>query len=138
MSYADEQIAVLTIAAEADSQPVAAQVAVGATLFNRHKLNNPKRYGSSIAGICVKRYQFSEWNDDVADNANLERVTAMNADHPAIVSAIVAYKRAETGEDPTNGATHFYADGIPKPSWAMPPAAMTVKLGIINFYKDVP
>ena len=39
--------------------------------------------------------------------------------------------------DPSLGATHFVADGIPKPEWAEK-ARLTVKIGRVSFYADVP
>ena len=134
MAYADKPIAVLTVAAEASNQPHIVRQGVAASFFNRLAL---KRYGSSIAGVCLKRYQYSEWLADAADNANLERVANMAPDDPIILDCAVAYDEAAAGADPTNQATHFFADGIATPAWAKH-ATLTVKLGVLNFYKDVP
>jgi N-acetylmuramoyl-L-alanine amidase len=133
MAY-DKPIAVLTIAAEASSQSHAGRQGVAASLFNRLAA---KRYGSTIAGICLKRFQYSEWNGDAADNANLERVANMSPDDPVILDCAIAYDEAAAGADPTNGATHFWADTIPEPYWAKQ-ATLTVKIGAIQFAKDVP
>lgn len=134
MAYADKPIAVLTIAAEASNQLHVVRQGVAASIFNRLK---DGRFGKSIAGICLKRYQYSEWLADAQDNANLERVANMAPDDPIILDCAIAYDEAATGIDPTNGSTHFFASGIPTPSWANA-ATMTVKLGSLFFYKDVP
>jgi N-acetylmuramoyl-L-alanine amidase len=40
------------------------------------------------------------------------------------------------GDDPTKGATHYYADSIPPPSWAQSPdTVFTVQIGAHRFYK---
>lgn len=133
MAYADEQIAVLSVVCEADGQPHIAKVGVAAAILNRVKTG---RWGHCPAVICLRRMQFSEWNDDQADNANLERVAAMDANHPSIVDGLAAWQEAVAGSDPTSGATHFYADGIPAPDWTAG-ATASAKLGTINFFSNV-
>lgn len=135
MAFADRTIGTIVIACEADSQPRDAQVGVGACLFNRLRLG---RYGESVAAVCLKRIQFSEFNDDKANNANLMRVAVMGTNHPAVISAAAAYDAAASGEDPVDGATHFYADGIDPPNWSLPPAVLARKIGKLNFFKNVP
>ena len=133
MAY-DREIATITICCEASNQLHVVRQGVAASLFNRLAA---KRYGQTIAAVCLRRYQFSEWLADAADNANLERVASKPNDDPILLDCAVAYDEAAAGKDPTDGATHFYADGIPEPSWAKV-ATFTVKLGAVNFFKDVP
>ena len=131
----DREIAALTIACEAGNQSVECQTAVAGVLFNRLKLN-PLRYGRSIAAVCLKRYQFSEWLPDVSDNALIERVAASSETSDVIVNALAAYDAALKGGDPSLGAVGFYATTIAEPAWASA-ATLTVQLGIVRFYKDV-
>lgn len=132
MAY-DKPIAVITIAAEASNQPHDAKVAVGATILNRIKSG---RFQKTVAAVCLKRLQFSEWNADVGDNANLERVALMADDDPVILDCSAAWDEALAGSDPSNGATHYYDDSIPKPVWAVN-ATLTAKIGRLNFFNNV-
>lgn len=132
----DRAIATLTIFCEASSEEHVARVGVAASFFNRMHVN-PKRYGSTVASVCLHRFQYSEWNQDPADNANLLRGAATSDADPVMTDCAKAYDEAAAGVDPTNGATHFYADGIPEPSWAKV-ATFTGQIGRIRFYRDVP
>ena len=132
MAY-DTPIAVITIACEASNQSHEARVAVGATILNRLRSG---RFGKTAAAVCLKRFQFSEWNADATDNANLERVATMPDDDPVIVDCAVAWAEAKAGADPSSGATHYYDDSIPPPQWTFG-ATLAAKIGRLNFYKDV-
>lgn len=132
MAY-DKPIAVITIACEASGESHVARLGVAASLFNRLHVG---RYGKTIAAVCLKRMQYSEWNADRIDNANLLRVANMAVDDPVILDCANAYDEAAAGADPTYGATHFFADSIQSPAWTVG-ATKTVQLGSIVFYRDV-
>ena len=55
------------------------------------------------------------------------------------MTAAAAYDAvmADPNLDPSNQATHFYADGILLPDWAVAPAELAVKIGRVNFWKGV-
>lgn len=124
------------VACEASSEGALCQQAVAASLRNRVKAG---RWEPTISGCVVQRYQFSEFLPDRDDNANLERVVNMPETAPEIVAAAAAYDAvmADAELDPSNGATHFFADGIPVPTWAQAPAVLCAKIGRVNFYKGV-
>lgn len=132
----DRSFGIVCVACEVSSEVALCQQAVAASLRNRVRA---KRFEPTIAGVVMERYQFSETLPDAADNANLERVMNMSERAPEIVSASAAYDRVmqDPTYDPSNGATHFFADGIPTPSWALPPAQLAVKIGRVNFFKGV-
>lgn len=130
----DREIAALTIFCEASGEPPEGRVAVAATLFNRLRA---KRFGPTIAAICLARYQYSEWNDDKADNANLLRAAGTPDDNPVMQECLQAFLAAAAGQDPTGGATHYFAVSIPEPSWAAT-GEFTVQIGRHRFYKNVP
>jgi N-acetylmuramoyl-L-alanine amidase len=133
----DRQYAATVIDAEAENQPAEARLGVAWSLLNRHWLN-PARYGHTIAEVCTKPYQYSEFNNDALDRANLGRVLRKADTDPAILDALAQYDAAVADTpDPTGGATHFWADPLPTPSWAAH-ATLCPKLGSINFAKDVP
>jgi spore germination cell wall hydrolase CwlJ-like protein len=133
MAY-DKAIAVITIACEASNQPHAARQGVAASIFNRLA---DGRFGATIAAICLKRFQYSEWNGDAADNANLERVARLGDDEPVIRDCAVAYDEAAAGADPTHGATHYHDTSIAPPAWTQH-ATRTCEIGALIFYRDVP
>src|SRR5260221_260957 len=108
----DRQIAALTIYCEASGEPHEGKVAVAATLFNRLKTG---RFGKTIAAVCLRRYQYSEWNDDKANNANLIRGAETPEANPVMADCLAAYDEALAGADPSLGAMHYYAASIPSP-----------------------
>ena len=132
----DRSFGIVCVACEASSESVLCQQAVAATLRNRVRAG---RWEPTIAGVYNQRYQYSETLPDQADNANLERIVNKPETDPEIMEAAAAYDAvmADPNLDPSNGATHFYADGIPVPSWAHPPAVLAAKIGLVNFFKGV-
>lgn len=130
----DRDIAALTIFCEASGEPQEGKVAVAASLFNRLKHGG---FGKTIASVCLHRYQYSEWNDDRVDNSNLLRGAETDEHDPVMQACLEAYDTAAAGQDPTGGATHYYAVSIPAPAWAAQ-STFTVQIGHHKFYKDVP
>lgn len=133
----DRAFAIVTIACEASSESQECQQAIAACLRNRVKSG---RFEPTIAGVVVQRYQFSEFLPDAGDNANLERIINLPETDPQIMEAAAAYDSvmADPNFDPSNGATHFFADGILPPKWSLGPAQLAVKIGRVNFFKGVP
>lgn len=131
----DRELAGITITCEASDQSQDAQLAVAYSLINRV---NAGRFEKTVAGVCMQRYQYSEYLPDAGDNANLERVLNLPETDPQIVAALRAYDSAASGvpPDPTGGATHFYADSISPPDWTVG-ATEACKLGSLVFWKNV-
>lgn len=129
----DRYIAAFTIFCEASGEPHEGKVAVAATLFNRLRAG---RFGRSITAICLKRYQYSEWNDDSANNANLTRAATTADDDPVMLDCLRAFDEAAAGTDPTLGATHYVADYIPPPAWTKT-GTFTVQIGKHRFFEGV-
>lgn len=132
MAY-DKAIAVITVAAEASNQSHPARQGVAASIFNRLA---DGRFGTTIAAICLKRFQYSEWNGDASDNANLERVAKLPDGDPVILDCAVAYDEAAAGKDPTGGATHYHDTSIAPPNWTQG-ATRTCQIGALIFYTNV-
>lgn len=132
----DRPIAIITIACEASSESHECRQAVIASIRNRR---DSGRFEPTISGVCMQRYQYSEYLPDRGDNSNLERILALSDDHSEILDAGKAYDEvmADSTLDPSQGATHFVADSIPLPSWAVS-ATQTVKIGHVMFFKNVP
>lgn len=130
----DRPYGIAIVACEASSESELCQQAIAASLRNRVVSG---RFEPTIAGVCAQRYQYSETLPDKGDNANYERILNSPDSDPQIISATEAYDTvmADPNLDPSQGATHFYADGIPAPTWASPPGMATVKIGRVNFWK---
>ena len=131
----DLEIAAITIYCEASGQSQEARLAVAHVICNRWKAG---RWGSTIAEVCLRRMQFSEWNDDRANNANLLRAARVQQHDPIMQAYIKAYWEAvEPGaSDPTLGATHYHDNSISPPLWTHG-AEQTVQIGAFTFYKGV-
>lgn len=130
----DREIAIFTIACEASSASEFERGCVAAAMVNRVKSG---RFGKSLAAVCLKRFQFSEWNDDAADNANLERVALLPNGDPVIASCTVALASAMSDwPDPTHGATHYHDKSISPPAWTVG-AHLTLETDKFCFYANV-
>ena len=138
-SLKDSVIVSITLSAEADSEPEAKEW-IAWTIYNRSK---HKAYPDTMAGGCLQKFQYSEWNTDIADRINLERVLKMpETGNPNWTSSVTAFNKvmSDIGQgnpDPTNGSTHFYADSIEEPNWAKSPSIFRGSKGRVRFYSNV-
>lgn len=137
----DLAIATITIFCEASSASPDERRFVARTIFNRLALN-PARFGRTVAAVCLKRYQYSEWNADVADNANLERGAEASEADPVLQDCAAAYEEVAgdvlaAAPDPTGGATHYTDKTIAPPYWTAQ-ATLALETDKFRFYKDVP
>lgn len=132
----DRAFGIVCVACEASSESLVCQQAVAASLRNRVKAG---RFEPTIAGVVAQRFQYSEFLSDQNDNRNLERVLNLPETDPEIIAASTAYDTvmADPNLDPSQSSTHFFADGIPTPSWATAPAVLAVKIGRVSFYRNV-
>ena len=133
----DRAYGIVCVACEASSESELCQQAVAASLRNRVKAG---RFEPTIAGVVNQRFQYSWMLSDPGDSANRERIVNLPETAPEIVAAAAAYDAVMADEnlDPSQNSSHFYADGIPPPDWAVAPAELAVKIGTINFYRNVP
>ena len=76
--------------------------------------------GTTVSQVCLRRMQFSEWNADKIDNANLMRAAKVPDDDPIMLDCAAAFDEVMDGAtpDPTKGATHYVDRTIPPPYWA--------------------
>lgn len=130
----NREIASITIFCEASGEAQETREAVAQTLFNRLK---DGRFGKTIAEICLRRMQFSEWNGDKIDNANLMRAARAGDMDAVMLECGAAYDSASGGAfDATDGATHYYDISIAPPAWTSG-ATRTAQLGRLVFYINV-
>lgn len=133
----DRAICSYTIYCEASSEDHTTRLGVAYTIFNRLA---GKKFGETAAEICLKRLQFSSWNQDQNDNFNLIRAARARDDDPVMIDCGIAFDQAQfkSVPDPTHGATHYHDDSMEKnpPSWTIG-ATRTEKLGRLIFYRGV-
>ncbi len=109
-----------TIWGEARGDGVPGMQAVAAVILNRvHIAQNSGRaywWGKDIITVCTKPYQFSCWN---ADDPNRAQLLAVTTQDNTFRQALQIARQALAGQliDPTNGATHYHTLTI-KPSWS--------------------
>lgn len=125
-----------TIYGESRGQPFRGQIAVGWVILNRVRHPTIRWWGVGITGVCYAPKQFSCHNPN-DPNSGLCRVA--NFGMSSFVKASTAAGLVMLGEhpDPTQGATHYYADSIQPPFWTKG-ATPTVVIGNHLFFKDVP
>jgi spore germination cell wall hydrolase CwlJ-like protein len=137
MMYTKEQASelyqlALCIWREARGESDEAKLGVAWTIHNRVKLQG--WMGKTYSDVVWKPYQFSSFN---AGDPNSAKIPNPNSDKSYVACLDAADKAfSGAGDDPTNGATHYYDDSIAAPKWTAG-ATLTVKLGKLNFYKDV-
>lgn len=133
----DKEIAAMTIYCEASSATPAERRAVAHTILNRIRLGHG-RFGATVAEVCLRRYQFSEWNDDKGDNSNLLRAARALVTESALADSIAAFAEASADwtTDPTGDATHYHDKTIAPPSWTEG-ATMSLETESFMFYRDV-
>ena len=131
----DKPIAMMTIYCEASGEDHTTKLGVAWSIVNRLR---SARFGDTIAEVCLKRMQFSEWNADQTDNINLLRAARCSDNDSVMTDCGVAFDQAifASVPDPTHGATHYHDTSIAPPSWTVG-AIRTVQLGKLIFYRGV-
>jgi len=135
MSDSTDSWALLTAARtlwqEARGEPAEGRRAVAHVLWNRVESG---RWGATLASVCLWRSQFSGW---LPSDPNFETACSL-ADDDALLQQLAALVRAAAHEpDPTNGATHYFADSMKAaPEWARA-ATFCGTFGHQRFYKNV-
>ncbi len=94
--------------------------------------------GEGYAGVCLKPWQFSCWNQSDPNHSYLSGAKPIPAAQFAQAQRAADQVMSGAVPDPTGGATHYYATTMPKaPAWAAG-AKETLRLGHHVFFKDVP
>lgn len=124
----DAQLLALLVAAEADNQPLAGQVAVACTVLERKRRRRP-HYGLTLRTIMLKPFQYSTFNTD-----HWRR----HVDRLVVYLPLATLAIAECLRSPVEGATHYHrADLDPWPGWAQPESSTFLgQLGAHRFYRE--
>ena len=127
-----------TLYGEARGEPVRGKEAVACVIINRmRKAQQHGRYwwGNSIGEVCLKRWQFSCWNQNDPNRAKILSVTRKDK---VFASCLRIARRAMRGgmKDPTEGATHYHHEAV-LPPWARGQVPL-VQIGAHVFYKNIP
>lgn len=140
VSGSTKQVMAQTMYGEAANQTREGQVAVANVIMNRVAMKR-KLYGLTPKQVCLKNKQFSCWNENDNNRAVITNPRTMETPLFLELLEIAEKALASNGEleDVTNGATHYYADYIAKPSWIVgnSKAEFIKKIGRHFFYKNV-
>lgn len=135
MNLFDQEIMARTAIGEARGEGDQAMQAVMWTILNRF---TAKRWfsGQTLAGTALKAQQYDCW---MPRDLNYPLIINITDEIGLMVSALQWADAVVKGmiPDPTLGATFYYDDSIAAPAWA-DTGKFTVKIGRLNFYKDVP
>ena len=100
---------------------------IGCLCVIRNRLRTPLRYGDSYAAVCLKRKQFSCWNENDPNRAWLLAIayriaTGQPSMDPLLEETRWLAQGIVTGVllDTTRNATHYYSPGAMKPKGSMP------------------
>lgn len=140
----DTLILALTAFAEARGEGGVGIRAQVHSVVNRHATGRWFS-GKTLGGTCLYPFAYSAWNTD-----DPNRRAAVEIDPDDFTFQLCLSEAADaiagTTDDPTVGATHYYADGTPEPNWVSgmkdgqqvaPAATFCCKIGRHLFYKDV-
>lgn len=115
LSENDRDLIIRTIIGEASAEPEVGQRGVASVILNRL---HSGRFGKTGSEVVMAKNQFEPWS---ARRAELLAIDPKSKSYQAAQAALDA---AEKGDDPTGGATHFYAPDLQRklgrniPNWA--------------------
>ncbi len=136
IAYNDNDLDVMarTIWGESRGEPKAGREAVAWVIRNR--LNRPKRFAPTIAGVCQQAYQFSCWN---RNDPNRPKMLTLTDEDPVFAECKKVASDVLTGDvpDPTHGSQFYCTAAVAaQTSWAKGHEPV-VKIGHHWFYNDV-
>ncbi len=130
----DIDILARTIWGEARGEGRSGMEAVAAVVMNRFH-TSAWYSAATVAGVAMKKYQFSAWNQN---DPNYDKLINVTANDPYFALALEIAKNAISGnlEDKTGGATHYYSNSILPPIWTQG-GEKVAQIGKHIFYKGV-
>jgi spore germination cell wall hydrolase CwlJ-like protein len=132
---ADHLWAVLTIFQEAEGESFDGKVAVAEIILKR---TNQKFFSDgTVAGTCLKAYQFSGWN---TASVNRLRACQMDDESQPVKDCLAAWEEAVNGSNHTKEALLYLNPAVltamdqPLPTWA-DPDRYVCSIGHHDFYR---
>lgn len=96
---------------------------------------NDRRFPNSLAGVATQRKQFSAFNENDPNRAQLDAVD--DSDHNFVEAIrLAAAAMLDDLTDITEGATHYHNKHILPPAWTVG-AIVSAKIGSHIFYREV-
>ncbi|WP_431854360.1 cell wall hydrolase [Azospirillum sp.] len=124
------EVVARTLWGEARGEGIAGMVAVASVIQNRAR--NPRWWGNSAAGVCLKPAQFSCWLESDPNRAKLLAVT--DADRSfRLALEITDDLHAGRLHDVTTGADHYHTRGV-APAWSKGKVACA-EVGVHRFFR---
>lgn len=127
-----------TMWGEARGEGIEGLSAVAHVVFNR--VARQTYWGKTIEEVCLRPYQFSCWNANDPNRAQLLQLTSANGIYALALQLAQQLRDLDPAErvrqDAVGGATHYHARTIPPPRWAR---GRTPCARIRNhlFYRDI-
>jgi N-acetylmuramoyl-L-alanine amidase len=130
VTEADVDILARTVYGEARGEKFDGMCAVAWTIVNR--VLKQTWYGKTVREVCLKPWQYSCWHDQK------DKMLAARETMPTFQRCKAAALLVLSGgwEDNTKGSTHYYADYIATPKWAIGHKPVAV-FGVHKFFNDV-
>lgn len=132
IDFRDLDVMSRTIFGEARGEPIQGQIAVANVIVNRFR-SGKWFAGKTIADTCQKPMQFSCWNEGDPTRARMVSATITDLQPFYDIAINVLWGAIN---DPSLGATHYYADTIAAPAWSKGKIP-TTKIGHHLFFKDI-
>jgi len=133
MRFDDLSIMARTVFGEARGEPYQGRLAVAHVILNRVRAGG--WFGASVSEVCLKRWQFSCWNPGDPNRARLFQVEL--DDRNLLDCSRACLDALGGGEDPTTGATHYYATSLPVPPRWVRGRAPNVVIGRHAFFRNL-
>ena len=110
----DLDILARTIFLEARGEFFPGKVAIAQVVFKRVSLG----HDATVEAACLRPKQFSGWNKDKANAANLKAGQDVTLEDKNFRDCYRAILSALDGPDITKGATHYFNPKLASPKWA--------------------
>lgn len=116
-AFDDAHVLAATLWGECRSGGEEGMTSVANVIYNR--ATHPGWWGTDIRSVCLKPFQFSCWNEN---DPNRAQMLALTDESPHFPLALSIANQAIAGNlvDITNGACYYYAESMKEPpKWAI-------------------
>jgi len=128
VSFRDIWAIYQTVWGEARGETYQGKLAVANVILNR--VRDP-RWPDTAYRVCHDKWQFSAWNENNPNRKKMQRLRADDLNEECMEATLYA---VASDDDPTKGATHYFAQYIDTPRWAKE-MVETTRIGTHRFFK---